>query len=101
MAKFTVNITPLEKRVLAALFESADGNGHAFGFMEDCREAVDTPRELAGAMSSLVKKGIVEVHHDPFTMQQCGVTQITWVGYQEGGPDEKGVLSFVRDLLNK
>jgi hypothetical protein len=57
-----MNLTPLESRVLKALFESSRSNGHDFGLIEEARPAVANPRELAGIASSLVKKDIITIH---------------------------------------
>jgi hypothetical protein len=72
-----VKVTQLEKAVLAKLYESANGNGHDFGFIEDARSAVKNPRELAGVISSLVKKGIIVVW-DAVTTDSGTFTQFTW-----------------------
>jgi hypothetical protein len=72
-----VKFTQLEKAVLAELYESASGNGHDFGFIEDARSAVKNPRELAGVISSLVKKDIIVVW-DPVTTDSGTFTQFTW-----------------------
>jgi hypothetical protein len=53
------NLTALEIAVLKVLHESAEGNGHDFGFTEDARHVVSSPRQLAGIVSSLVKKKII------------------------------------------
>ncbi len=72
-----MKFTQLEKAVLAELYESASGNGHDFGFIEDARSAVKNPRELAGVISSLVKKDIIVVW-DPVTTDSGTFTQFTW-----------------------
>jgi len=72
-----VKFTQLEKAVLAKLYNSANGNGHDFGFIEDARSAVKNPRELAGVISSLVKKDIIVVW-DPVTTDSGTWTQFTW-----------------------
>ena len=76
-----VTITPLEKKVLTALYESSEGNGHDFGFVQDCRKAVDSPNQLSGVMASLVKKKLLTVHGDITTNKGTYVetwTQTTW-----------------------
>ena len=68
------NLTELEMRVLENLFESADGNGHDFGFIEDA--GVD-PRIARGVISSLSKKGIIVI----WDRMRNGInfyTQFTW-----------------------
>ena len=72
-----IKFTQLEKAVLIELYESASGNGHDFGFIEDARSAVRNPRELAGVISSLVKKNIIEVW-DTITNDSGTFTQFTW-----------------------
>ena len=72
-----VKVTQLEKAVLAELYESASGNGHDFGFIEDARSAVKNPRELAGVISSLVKKNIIQVW-ETITNDSGTFTQFTW-----------------------
>ena len=72
-----MKFTQLEKAVLAELYESASGNGHDFGFIEDARSAVKNPRELAGVISSLVKKNIIQVW-DTITNDSGTFTQFTW-----------------------
>lgn len=57
-----MKLTPLESKVLASLYLSSQGNGHDFGLIEEARNAVSTPRALAGVVSSLVKKEIITVH---------------------------------------
>lgn len=55
-------ITDLERAVLRALTDSAMNNaGGEFGFIEDARSAVKSPRELSGIVSSLTKKGFITV----------------------------------------
>jgi hypothetical protein len=72
-----VKFTQLEKTVLEKLYKSACGNGHDFGFIEDARSAVKNPRELAGVISSLVKKDIITVWDE--TRTDSGTwTQFTW-----------------------
>lgn len=57
-----MNLTPLETKVLRALYESSKGNGHDFGFIEDAREAVSSKNQLGGVVASLVKKGLFDVY---------------------------------------
>ncbi len=72
----TVTITVLEQKVLTALFHSSAGNGHDFGFVEDCRKAVAKADQLGGVIASLSKKGLIHVHEPVVT---DGVwTQTTW-----------------------
>jgi hypothetical protein len=80
-----VTLTDLEVKVLKALFKSADGNGHDFGFIEDGRKAVSDPKSLGGVVASLVKKGIFTVHEPVTTNEgtryQQTYTQFTWDAY--------------------
>lgn len=57
-----MKLTPLETKVLNALFDSSKGNGHDFGLIEEARSEVGTPRALAGVVASLVKKDIITIH---------------------------------------
>lgn len=74
-----MKLTHLEKQVLKELFKSAEGNGHDFGFTEDARNAVSSPRQLSGVISSLTKKKILSVY-EPATNDE-GVTycQFYWL----------------------
>lgn len=69
-------LTKLEHSVLSALFDSSGGNGHDFGFVEDCRKTCKA-NQLGGVISSLSKKGIIAVH-DPVTTDSGRWTQTTW-----------------------
>ena len=77
-----MKLTTMEHTVLSALFDSSKGNGHDFGFVEECRSAVERPTQLAGVMASLVKKGIITIHEAVVTNQgtayQQRWTQTTW-----------------------
>lgn len=55
-----LQLTEMEKKVLKAMIESSDGNGHDFGFIEDLRGVVPVA-SLGGVVASLSKKGIVTV----------------------------------------
>lgn len=81
MTAKTLSLTSLESVVLAALFESAKGNGHDFGFIEDARKAVKRARQLSGAVASLTKKGVLKSHESvqPGEPGTEPVTQFTWV----------------------
>lgn len=68
------NLTELEMQVLKNLYDSADGNGHDFGFVEDA--GID-PRIARGVISSLSKKGIIEIWDRMWNGQQF-FTQFTW-----------------------
>lgn len=62
-----MKLTKMEVVVLKAMDQSARSNGYDFGFIEDCRPAVASPRSLAGVVSSLVKKGVITVHEAAYT----------------------------------
>jgi hypothetical protein len=70
-----MSFTALEKAVLAKLIESARGNGHDFGFIEDARGVCPQVNQLSGVVASLVKKGVIIVHDF-----ENGWTQFTWPG---------------------
>jgi hypothetical protein len=72
-----VKLTEMEKKVLKALFNSSEGNGHDFGLVQECRKAVEQPKQLAGIMASLVKKGLIIVHGD-VTTDSGNWMQTTW-----------------------
>ncbi len=72
-----MSFTALETKVLAALIESAGGNGDDFGFTDDARDAVKTKAQLAGVIASLVKKGTIVVH-EPERVNGTVITQFTW-----------------------
>lgn len=74
-------LTALERKVLAVLLVSSAGNGHDFGFIEDAREAVDSPRQLGGVIASLVKKEVIRTY-DPVN----GWTQFTFRDGHEAIP---------------
>ena len=74
--------TELETIALKALWESAKGNGHDFGMIEDLR-AVLSPSQIGGVVSSLVKKDIITVH-DTITNDSGTWTQFTWNHLVEG-----------------
>jgi len=59
-----MKLTPLETKVMFALFASSRGNGHDFGLIEEARLAValQTPGALGGVVSSLIQKDIITVH---------------------------------------
>jgi len=55
-----VQLTELETKAMRVLFESAQGNGHDFGFIEDLIDARIMGREqVGGVVSSLVQKGVI------------------------------------------
>jgi len=56
-----INLTETEIKVLKALYKSAEGNGHDFGFTEDTRNVLENSHAHAGVISSLIKKGVIAV----------------------------------------
>jgi hypothetical protein len=70
----TLHLTSLELTVLENLYESALGNGHDFGFVED--HGID-PKKARGVISSLVKKNIITVW-EPVRNESGLWTQFTW-----------------------
>jgi hypothetical protein len=71
------DFTSSELIVLAALFESARGNGHDFGFIEDARPVVKSKASLGGIVASLSKKNVITIH-EPVTTDSGTWTQFTW-----------------------
>lgn len=113
----TMRITALETKVLKVLYTSAASNGHDFGFIEDGRKAVTNPRELAGIVTNLIKKKIIEVW-EPITVNMLSgrggdtYTQFTWgklgqegveslLGIKEETIDEAKRFSIVRVRIRK
>jgi len=80
--KQMIKLTSNEKKVLAALIKSSEGNGHDFGFIEDARDAVG-PKSLAGVVSSLVKKKIL-ISHEPIKTDSGWWTQCVLLGVSDG-----------------
>jgi hypothetical protein len=76
MGNVIMKLTPLETEVLENLFDSANGNGHDFGYTED--HGID-PKQARGVISSLVQKRIIMVH-EPVTTDSGTWHQFTWVG---------------------
>lgn len=77
-----MQLTTLEKTVLVALFVSAKGNGHDFGFVDDARNSGVVGKRLSGVLSSLVKKGIIEDHQNGAELTRATgyptSSQFTW-----------------------
>jgi len=78
----TVQLTELETKAMRVLFESADGNGHDFGFIEDLIDARIMGRaQVGGVVASLVQKGVI-FHWGTETNTECwgggSYTQFTW-----------------------
>jgi hypothetical protein len=85
-----MKLTALETEVLENLFDSADGNGHDFGYTED--HGID-PKQARGVISSLVQKNIIMVH-EAITTDSGTWHQFTWVGKE---PHE---VNSIADILN-
>ena len=74
-----VRLTELETKALRVLFDSADGNGHDFGVIDDLVDAKVMGREqVSGVVSSLVQKGIIVHHGEENTNWGMTYTQFTW-----------------------
>jgi hypothetical protein len=83
-------LTALERKVLTALYASAEGNGHDFGFVEDARKCVGTPRQLAGVVASLVKKNLITVA-ETMNLGYGAFTQFTWNGESDSSENAETV----------
>lgn len=57
-----MKLTTNEKLVLKALFESAEGNGHDFGFTDE--HGLADKKTAGGVVASLQKKGILRAYVD-------------------------------------
>ncbi len=71
------DFTSSELTVLKALFASADGNGHDFGYIEDARPVVKSKASLGGIVASLSKKKVISIY-EPITTDSGTYTQFTW-----------------------
>jgi len=80
--------TTLELAVLKLLFVSSDGNGHDFGFIEDARPAVERKAQLAGVISSLVQKGVINVY-DPVRGESGMFTQFDFCALKDAAFDSR------------
>ncbi len=74
-------LTQMEKLVLEACINEASGNGHDFGLSELVvkemqKEQSFSAKQTGAILSSLVKKGIIQMHEPVFTDQLW--TQFTW-----------------------
>jgi hypothetical protein len=58
----SISLSALEISVLKAMLVSNDNNGGDFGFIEDCRKAVESKASLGGVVASLSKKKIIAVY---------------------------------------
>jgi hypothetical protein len=95
-----VRLTELETKALQVLFDSADGNGHDFGFIDDLIESRIMGRDqVAGVVASLAKKGIIFNWGEEKVNWNQTYTQFTW-GKVFGGEDGFYPESF-SDLLRK
>ena len=95
-----MKLTGLELKVLRALYESAEGNGQDFGFIEDARKSVGKANQLSGVIASLVKKGLIEVHGsvNPGDKPEDELTQFTWVGDSSESYEN---AQIIRDILTQ
>lgn len=72
----TGTFTALELKVLKAFYNSASGNGHDFGFIEDGRGIVGKA-QLGALAVSLQAKGLITIHEAVRT-DSGRFTQFTW-----------------------
>jgi len=86
-----------EQRVLNALIESSEGNGHDFGCLEDLTGPWGTvegltQQQIGGYITSLQAKGLIEVD-EPRFMEDHGhnVTQfeLTDLGFKVAGIEDE------------
>jgi hypothetical protein len=83
-----VRLTELETKAMHVLFDSADGNGHDFGFIDDLIDAKIMGRnQVSGVVSSLVQKGIIFNWGEENVNWGNSYTQFTW-GEQCGNKDD-------------
>lgn len=97
-----VRLTELETKALRVLFDSASGNGHDFGFIDDLIKSRIMGRDqVAGVVSSLVKKGIIEDWGEERVNWNQTYTQFTW-GKQCGfGPNMNEGWESLPDSLSQ
>ena len=78
----SVQLTELETKALRIFFDSASGNGHDFGFIEDLIDARIMGRaQVGGVVASLVQKGVIFHCGTETNTNGWGVgsyTQFTW-----------------------
>jgi hypothetical protein len=70
-----IKLTVLETKVLRALYESAAGNGHDFGFTDE--HGLESKRQASGVISGLAKKGILSSQKNAGEVSGSG-SQFTW-----------------------
>jgi hypothetical protein len=74
-----VRLTELETKAMHVLFDSAEGNGHDFGFIDDLIDAKIMGRnQVSGVVSSLVQKGIIFNWGEENVNWGNSYTQFTW-----------------------
>jgi len=74
-----MTLTQLERTALEVLFESASGNGHDFGFIDDLVDArVMGRNQVSGVVASLVKKGLIMHWGEENCNWGNSYTQFTW-----------------------
>jgi hypothetical protein len=102
-SKSAVRLTELETKALRVLFDSADGNGHDFGFIDDLIEAKVMGRDqVAGVVASLAKKGIIYNWGEEKVNWNASYTQFTWgklFGEDQIYPDSFSDLLRLGNLL--
>jgi hypothetical protein len=79
----TMQLSDLERQALKAAFDSARGNGHDFGFIEDVVRSLQpiSTKTANAVVGALIKKRLIEVHA-PVVTNDGGrantLTQFTW-----------------------
>lgn len=88
-----MKLTEMERKVLEALYESSEDNGHDFGCIEDARGVVGVD-QLGAIVSNLVKKGLIEIY-DSVTTDSGTWTQFAWCEKIEGCPNPEPVRKLL------
>jgi len=95
-----MTLTTMEHKVLEAMFESAAGNGHDFGVMEEVIAANAVGKvQLGAVVTNLIKKGLVIVYPPVCVDGEEMVTQFAWSAVdplQSSDMEEK-----IKNLLTK
>lgn len=86
--EIAVRLTELETKAMHVLFDSAEGNGHDFGFIDDLIDArIMGIDQVSGVVSSLVKKGIIVNWGEENVNWGNSYTQFTWGENCGDGPN--------------
>jgi len=74
-----MKLTTMEHKVLEAMFESAAGNGHDFGIMEEVISAnVVEKNQLGAIVANLIKKGLITIWDPVCVDGEEMVSQFAW-----------------------